>query len=183
MAQAGRIDTAGIDIPNINPQNDGLGGFDVSALGSVNKSEFSGAPVDSTFNFDPTSITPEELAGSAPAETDVDLAQPRVKPEAAGTVKPTFAGQVAGGVAKEAINVFSNLQTIKANDAVFMNKIQRGFENLEFNQRLVRVDRDISALQNTMKAMEDLKRQAGNPSAGGQQSQLFLRDPLSGRNV
>ena len=147
--------------------------------------------VQSTLNVDPQAFIDSskdagDLGGVAP---DVDLAQARVKPvadkaaiESKANAEAAAKGGVVGTAAVEAVSIFTNMQTLKAEDRIFMEKIQRGHETLEFNQRLARNASNISALNASLNAIDSLNKQGGNVLAGGQE-QLFLRSPNSGRLV
>lgn len=163
------------------------------ASGSSQFLDFSVVPdgrEQSTLNIDPSSMVDAPFDPGANVQ-DIDLAQPRVpeaKPEtsAAGRTAANERAAAIGGVAGTAISsgvsIWATLDSIKSEDKIFMEKIQRGHETLEFNQRMIRNSRNMSALNASLNAIDSLNKQGGNISAGGQE-QLFLRSPNSGRLV
>ncbi len=145
---------------------------------------------DSTLNIDPSSFADSPGFDPGGAEiTDIDLAQPgpsaapRTKAERTQANEQAAAiGGVAGTAITSAVSVWSTLDSIKAEDKIFMEKLQRGHETLEFNQRMIRNSRNMSALNASLNAIDQLNRQSGSVSAGGQE-QLFLRSPSTGRTL
>ena len=175
------------------------GGFapelNLGALGSGLPNELSAAglagdsalPSTSTLDIDPNSfVTPEAQLTDA-LRTDIDLAQPRVKPKTtaektAANERAAAIGGVAGTAITEGVSIWSNVETLKAEDKIFMDKIQRGFETLEFNQRMIRNASNMAALNKSLNAIDALNKQGGDILAGGQ-GQLFSRSPNTGRLV
>ena len=132
---------------------------------------------------------------SPDAQQDISLARPTssiiedaVRPK---TTSPfggmtdeakSAAGTAVGSGVRAAGSIFSNMANLKAKDAIFMERIQRGKEELAYNQRLMRVDRDATVLFQNIKALQDLDRQSGSVAAGGQE-QLFLKNSVTGGNL
>ncbi len=164
--------------------------LDVSALtgdsSSIGDAQIPLGTPESTLDVDPVSFAASTRQPDA-ASQDIDLAQRRVTdkpvegPDAANE-RAAAIGGVAGTAVKAGVSIWANMESLKAQDKIFQERIQRGFETLEFNQRMIRNSRNMSALNNSLNAIDSLNKQGGNVVAGGQE-QLFLRSPNTGRLV
>jgi len=146
------------------------------------------APVN-TLNFDPNSLQREVVTAGVNPDFDVPLAQQRIQPEVQvnqgetnlpqkkqeGLSRETSAaiGAAAGSAVAAGVSVWTNAENLKSQDQIFQAELQRGYQDMAYNQRMFRNNRNLAVLNESLRAMQDIKRQAGDVAAGGQKQQFF----------
>lgn len=163
---------------NSDTQSSVMGGFD-----GINMRE--------TLNNSNAQIPASEITGS---DYDGSQIEPSLSVPTADTVRNASKtpepnnernaaiSAVVGTGIKAAVDIFSNMANIKAEDAIFMNKIHRGREAMYYNVRMKENSDNITSLNKNIAVIQDLKRQSGSVGAGGQE-QLFLKNRATGLNV
>jgi len=168
----------------------GLGGITPVVAGGGVQPVLAAPPPESTLAFDPLSLPQADIGPIHELQEDISLATSR---KTAGEVEQealnkklleqeTAKGVVIGAGIRAGADIWENMANLKAEDVIFQQKLQRGFEDLEFNKSMIRNSRNIAVLNQSIQGIKDLRRQAGGALAGAQQ-QIFLNEPDTGRPV
>ena len=129
---------------------------------------------------------PQNLDVSAPQRVSRrvgDLTKSGVTPVDSGRSEAQAAGATIGAAAISAgFGTVAHFDDVRFEERIAKDNLLRNFANAEFVRELQEAENNRQSIERSLSIIDDIQRQSGSALAG-QQRQLFLRDPETGRRI